>query len=55
MQTDAVMNLPFSAEAMQTFFSGLRVMAFGMSLVLGVLFLFYILIRLMIKAFPEKD
>lgn len=49
------MNLPFSKEAMDVFIQGLKVTIYGMVTVIGVLFLFYILIKLLIKIFPEKE
>lgn len=48
------MFAPFSPEAFNTFYQGLRVLGEGMALVIGVLFLFYILVKIMIKLFPEK-
>lgn len=45
----------FSKEAMGTFFEGLKVLALGMSTVIGVLIVFYLLIKLMIKIFPSKE
>lgn len=50
----AVMNVPFSRQAFDTFNSGLRVMAYGMTTVLLVLFAFYIIIKLLVKFFPEE-
>lgn len=50
-----VMYPPFSSEAFETFYSGLRVLAYGMTTVLLVLFLFFIIIKLLIKLFPEKE
>jgi len=49
------MNPPFGSEAIKTFFSGVRVMGYGMTATLGVLFVFYIIIKLLIKFFPEKE
>lgn len=55
MENSVVMNIPFSAEAWETFLSGVRIMVIGMTTVIGVLFLFYLLVKLMIKVFPEKE
>jgi hypothetical protein len=49
------MNEPLGNEAMSVFFSGLKVLAYGMTTVIGVLLLFYLLIKLIIKIFPEKE
>lgn len=49
------MYAPLSSNAMDTFFAGLRVLAFGMGTVIGVLLIFYIIIKLMIKLFPNKE
>lgn len=50
-----VMYVPFSREAMNTFYSGLRVMLYGMTTVVLVLFLFYLIIKFLIKFFPDKE
>lgn len=55
MESLLLMYLPFSSEAMATFFSGLKVMALGMTSVIAVLFIFFLIIKLMIKVFPDKD
>lgn len=49
------MNAPFSPEAYAVFHKGLKIMGIGMSTVIGVLFLFYLIVKLLIKIFPEKD
>lgn len=49
------MNAPLSSEAMATFFEGLKVLAYGMSATIGVLFFFYLIVKLLIKFFPEKE
>lgn len=49
------MNAPFSPEAMDTFFKGLKIMGLGMTTVIGVLLLFYLIVKLLIKIFPEKE
>lgn len=48
------MYAPLSREAFNTFYQGLGVMAKGMGLVIGVLGLFYLLVKIMIKLFPER-
>lgn len=48
------MFAPFSAEAFNTFYRGLGVLWKGMALVIGVLYLFYLIVKIMIKLFPEK-
>lgn len=50
-----IMYAPFSSEAMESFYAGLGVMAYGMTTVIGVLFLFYVIIKLLIKLFPDKN
>jgi len=49
------MYLPFSREAMDTFYSGLKVMFYGMTTVILVLFVFYLIIKFLIKFFPDKE
>lgn len=49
------MNQAFSKEAMDTFYEGLKVLGIGMSTVIGILAIFYLLIKLLIKIFPEKE
>lgn len=49
------MYVPFSREALDTFYSGLRVMLYGMTTVIMVLFLFYLIIKFLIKFFPDKE
>lgn len=49
------MNMPFSEEAFSVFMKGLKLTAVGMSTVIGVLFVFYLIVKLMIKIFPEKE
>lgn len=53
--TFLLMNPPFSKEAMATFYEALRVLGYGMTTVILVLFLFFIIIKLLIKLFPERD
>lgn len=48
------MFAPFSADALNTFNQGLGVLWKGMGLVIGVLYLFYLIVKIMIKLFPEK-
>jgi hypothetical protein len=50
-----VLYTPFGAEAFETFYAGLPVMAYGMGTVIAVLFAFYAIIKLLIKLFPEKE
>lgn len=50
-----IMYAPFSSEAMESFYAGLGVMAYGMTTVIGILFLFYLIIKLLIKLFPDKN
>ncbi|MDI6618225.1 MAG: OadG-related small transporter subunit [Clostridiales bacterium] len=50
----AQIALPFSKEAINTAKKGLTIMGYGMVTVIGVLFLFYIIVKLLIKLFPEK-
>lgn len=45
----------FSKEAMDTFFEGLKVLGMGMGTVIGVLIIFYLMIKLMIRIFPNKE
>jgi hypothetical protein len=47
------MNVPFSAESFDVFMKGLKMTGLGMTTVIGVLFLFYLIIKLLIKIFPE--
>lgn len=49
------MNRPFSTEAFSTAKEGLKVMAYGVTTVIGVLFVFYIIVKLMIKLFPGSE
>lgn len=51
----STMNPPFGAEAWNTFFAGLRVMGIGMTAVIGVLFVFFLMIKLLIKLLPNKE
>ncbi|HBM75291.1 MAG TPA: hypothetical protein DD429_07025 [Clostridiaceae bacterium] len=48
------MNAPFSAESFDTFMKGLKITGLGMTTVIGVLFLIYLIIKLLIKIFPEN-
>jgi Na+-transporting methylmalonyl-CoA/oxaloacetate decarboxylase gamma subunit len=48
------MNPPFSSEAFKVFSHGLGILGLGMGGVLGLLLVLYLLIKLMIKVFPEK-
>jgi hypothetical protein len=49
------MNRPFSAEAISTAKEGLKVMAYGVTTVIGALFLFYLIVKLLIKLFPGDE
>lgn len=49
------MNRPFSPEAFDTFLKAVPVLVKGMGTVLLVLFAFYLIIKLLIKIFPDKD
>lgn len=49
------LSLAFSSKAMETFFEGLKILAVGMSTVIGILIVFYLLIKLIIVIFPEKE
>lgn len=50
-----VRNTPFGSEAMKVFFEGLKVLAIGMTTVIGVLFFFFLLIKLLVKLLPNKE
>ncbi|KPU45283.1 oxaloacetate decarboxylase, gamma chain [Oxobacter pfennigii] len=50
-----LLNIPFSSDAFKTFNEGLEVMAYGMTTVILVLFMFYIIIKLLIKLFPDRE
>jgi hypothetical protein len=46
------MNVPFSAESFDTFMKGLKMTGLGMTTVIGVLFLIYLIVKLLIRLFP---
>ena len=46
---------PFGSEAIKVFYEGLKVLAIGMTTVIGVLFFFFLLIKLLVKLLPNKE
>lgn len=49
------MNGVFSQDAIGVFNEGLKVMGLGMTTVIGILIVFFLLIKLLIKLFPDKE
>lgn len=49
------MNAAFSKEAFGVFYEGLKVLGLGMTTVIGILIIFYLLIKLLTRLFPDKE